>query len=407
MKKNLRILILIALPGILLCQAPERLILNLTAEPSTSIAVTWRMATDAPEASVQFAEATAWTEFTKAISNVPAKKEIVEVRKGQTAAHFSAVLMGLKPETRYVYRVGRDSVWSEWNQFSTASASIQPYSFVWFGDPQDDIDQHCSRMFRQAFQTAGHAKFWLFSGDITSEPVDDKIGEVFSANGFILRTLPSALVPGNHDMAYLIENGQIVRNKKGSKQRAKFVSPLWRAHYTLPENGIVGMEETSYTFDYQGVRFLMINSNDKLSEQAVWMEKLLKENKNKWTVAVFHHPLYSSGRERDDKETRLAFQPLFDTYNVDLVLTGHDHTYSRSKKIKNGVAVSDNENGTVYVLSVSGTKQYELNSGYKDLMVKLGSNVQLFQVISVEGKVLSYKSYTAAGVVYDSFDLKK
>jgi acid phosphatase type 7 len=365
------------------------------------------MAGDTDHAAVQYAEATPWTEFTKQLSRELAKVEKVELQKNTFAYHYSAIVRGLKPQTRYVYRVGRDSVWSEWNQFSTSSDKKEAFSFVWFGDPQNDITEHCSRMFRQAFQTAGDAKFWLFSGDVTTEPEDDLLGELFTATGFIFRTIPSALVPGNHDRAYLMENGQFVLNKKGNKIRTNSVSPLWHAHYTLPENGIRGMEETSYTFDYQGVRFIMINSNDRLAEQAVWMEKLLAANTNMWTVVAFHHPLYSSGADRDDKETRNAFLPLFDKYHVDLVLTGHDHTYSRSYKLRNGKVVPDTKKGTVYVLSVSGPKQYELTPTYKNLMAKIAGNVQLFQVLSIAGKTLKYKCYTASGMLFDSFALKK
>ncbi|MGE5496695.1 MAG: metallophosphoesterase family protein, partial [Syntrophothermus sp.] len=251
------------------------------------------------------------------------------------------------------------------------------------------------------------ASFWLFSGDITSEPVDSQIGELFTAAGFIFRTIPIAMVPGNHDMGYKIENGKIVINKKGKKERLKSVSPLWNANFTLPQNGIKGLEGTSYTFDYQGVRFLMLNSNSLLQEQAAWMEKLLADNPNRWTVAVFHHPLYSSGRERDDRETRNAFLKVFDEYSVDIVLTGHDHTYSRSVKLKNNSPVTDSENGTVYITSVSGPKQYTVNSEYKDLMVRTTGEAQLFQEITINGSTLNFKAYTADGKLFDSFDLKK
>ncbi|MFZ4622282.1 MAG: phosphohydrolase, partial [Bacteroidota bacterium] len=89
------------------------------------------------------------------------------------------------------------------------------------------------------------------------------------------------------------------------------------------------------------------------------------------------------------------------------VLTGHDHTYGRSYKLKNGVKVSDKEKGTVYVLSVSGPKMYSVNSKYTDIMAKIGGNVQLFQVISIDGRTLKYTSYKATGEVYDTFQLVK
>ena len=386
---------------------PERVILNLTQQPSSSIAVTWRTSADASRPSVEYAKATDGSQFAKSALKKDAKREPVDIGKQDQVFHYSVVIEGLKPGVRYVYRVGNDSAWSEWNSFSTAARASTPLQFVWFGDPQDDINEHVSRVFREAYKTAPGANFWLFSGDLTSEPVDTQIGELFSAAGFIWRMVPSVMTPGNHDLGFRMEQGVIARNARGQKERTKSVSALWRSHFTLPENGIVSLEETSYSFDFQGVRIIMVNSNDKLQEQAAWMEKLLSENPNTWTIVSFHHPLYSCGRERDGRETRNAFLSIFDRYNVDLVLTGHDHAYTRSKKLKNGVVVGENEKGTVYMVSSSGPKFYVANPLYQSLMAKTAVDKSLFQVVSVDGNRLSLKAYSAAGLLFDSFELVK
>ena len=228
--------------------------------------------------------------------------------------------------------MGGDSVWSEWSQFTTAENAVAPFKFVYLGDPQDNLKEYCSRVFREAFRKVPDAAFWLFTGDLTSEPEDKQIEDLYYAAGFIFKMTPSIMAPGNHDLAFKMENGKIVRKENGKKERTNRLPATWRGQFNLPDNGIAGFEESCYSVDYQGVRFIMINSNDRLQEQAVWMEKLLANNSNKWTVVSFHHPLYSAGRDRDDLETRNAFQPVFDKYNVDLVLTGHDHAYARSHK---------------------------------------------------------------------------
>jgi 3',5'-cyclic AMP phosphodiesterase CpdA len=217
------------------------------------------------------------------------------------------------------------------------------------------------------------------------------------------------LTPGNHDVDFLWKDGKIVRDDKGKKLRGENTSGMFFEHFTLPENGLPEFKETSYYVDYQGVRFIMVDTNkeDKLDEQALWIEKLLANNPNKWTVVSFHHPFYSAGRDRDDDETRKAFLAVFDKYSVDLVLTGHDHAYARSYKLKNGEKVSKNGKGTVYVVSVSGPKMYSVNTNYNKIMAKTGGNVQLYQVIGVDGKNLKYESFTVTGQLYDSFELKK
>jgi 3',5'-cyclic AMP phosphodiesterase CpdA len=376
---------------------PERIVLNVTADPATSIAVTWRNFEDYSDSRIQIAKASDWTDLAKDARTVPARKEGISYRNNTPDFHYSAVITDLQPDVLYAYRVGHDSVWSGWAHFRTAKSGQAPFTFSFFGDPQYDLVRYCSRVFHETFKTAPDSRFWLFVGDMIGDPEYDSLWcELFTSVGFIPTTTPFVMVPGNHEYP----------KPKGTETQKELV-PYWRAHYTLPENGIKGLEETSYSFDYQGVRFIMINGNEKLAEQATWMEPLLARNPCAWTVVAVHQPLYSMGRTRDERQTRDALLPLIDKYGVDLVLTGHDHVYSRSHKLKNGVVVRPDEKGTVYVVSVSGSKAYPLHLKYKDLMVKTAENVQLFQTITVDGNTLTYKSYTATGSLFDSFELKK
>jgi 3',5'-cyclic AMP phosphodiesterase CpdA len=378
---------------------PQRIVLNLTPEPATSIAVTWRSLSEVYNPIVQIAESTQWINFKQKVTEINASKESFITDKSQEVFHYSAVIKNLLPNTVYVYRVGSDSIWSEWNQFTTADSKNTPFKFVYLGDPQNDIMEYCSRVFRAAFKNAGDADFWLFGGDLVSEPYDDLWGEFFYSAGFIFRVTPLIATSGNHDHLFIDADGKI--------KKSKVISDRWLTHFTLPENGPEDFKETTYYIDYQGVRFVIINTNDKVEEQSKWLDNLLSNNPNKWTIVTFHHPIYSSTSERDDKRTRNFLQPIFDKYSVDLVLTGHDHTYSRSKKILNGNAVADNEKGTVYVVSVSGPKAYPLGNRYNDLFVKTGEKVQLYQVIEVNDNKINYKSYTVNGQLYDSFELTK
>ena len=376
---------------------PQRIILNLTEHPSHSIAVTWRTNTAFPNSEAQYAEATPWIEFEKTVSKTAAKSVKFEAEKDRFVFHYSAILDNLKPSTPYLYRVGHDSVWSEWNQFKTASDKDAPFKFVFLADAQNDIKEHVSRVFRQAYKIAPDADFWLFSGDLVKEPKDALWDEFFYAAGFIPRVMPSIMTPGNHDQLKILIDGN----------ETKTTPPIWKAHFTLPENGISGLEETCYYVDYQGVRFVMLNTNEKKEEQAQWLDKLLSDNPNTWTIVSFHYPFYNTGSDHITQTTREIFAPIIDKYNADLALVGHDHTYARSFKLRGGKIAAAGERGTVYVLSVSGPKAYDVNPFYKDIMVKMANQVQLFQVISIEGNKLVYKSYTATGSLFDSFELLK
>lgn len=177
--------------------------------------------------------------------------------------------------------------------------------------------------------------------------------------------------------------------------------------FALPLNGPEDLLETVYYLDYQGVRFIALNGSKLLDEQSKWLEPVLADNPNRWTIVVMHQPMFSTGKDRDSKETQAAFENLFDKYKVDLVLQGHDHTYARTHKVVAGKVVADDRPGTVYCTSVVGPKQYPFNPRYARLMSKMGSDTQLFQIISIDNYTLSYKSLTATGTLFDSFEIHK
>ncbi len=377
---------------------PKRIVLNLTAAPATSMAVTWRTDALVPQPAVQVAEAGDWTDFQRTAATVEAVTEKVAIDSAAFAYHHSAILTELRPNTLYAYRVGGDTVWSEWNQFTTASEDAAPFGFVFFGDPQNGISDVVPRVFREALLTAPSARFWLFTGDLTELPQYDRLWrEWFTAVGFIHSIMPSIMTPGSHEYALQTKDTTLW----------DVFTPLWDAHFTFPENGPKGLEERAFTIDYQGVRFILLDAQHGLKEQSQWLEKVLARNPNRWTVVAMHEPVFSVAADRDGHETRDAFMALFDRYSVDLVLSGHDHVYSRSYKLNHGTVVSGDRPGTVYVTSVSGAKSYPMNYRYKDLMQKMGDRVQLFQVISFHGTSMHYTAFTATGKVYDTFDLEK
>ncbi len=398
-----RIFSLILIGSMLMTEAgagnpdPQRVILNLTTEPATSMAVTWRTESPFPQSVVQYSVTTPWIEYEKQAVSQSASMQKFTTGKDQYSYHYSVVLKNLIPGTTYIYRVGCDNTWSEWNQFVTAQAEPKPFKFIYFGDPQNDDHGEMARIFRQAYRTAPEAGFWLFAGDLVNAPKDNLWDELFQALEPFPKIMPSVMIPGNHDQT---------RIKIGEKE-TRSTDPIWQAHLTLPENGIAGLKETSYFFDYQGVRFVMLNSNEKLSEQAVWLDSILARNPNRWTIITFHHPFYSMGHLRDDRFSRDAFLPAVDKYGADLVLQGHDHVYSRSRKLKGSQIVSENQPGTVYIISASCPKAYDVGKINAALMAKTGTQAQLFQVISVDSNKLSYKSYTASGQLFDEFELKK
>ncbi len=395
---------------------PERIILSLTADPAHSLAVTWRTEKVLDAAQAQIAHASANPNFDKAAVTVTATPTKAEVASGKVAGIYAALFEGLKPNERYSYRVGDGTTWSEWNSFRTANDKPEAFRFLYLGDEQNSIKSLWSRAIRAAYSKAPDARFIVHAGDLVEEGYDDRLwGEWCDAMGFISAEIPSFATPGNHDLHRFPGDA--------SPKEVLSVSPLWRYHFALPMNGPKGLgelKEQSYYIDYQGVRFISLDvnvySNEAFAESAkdrvgtmqlAWLENLLKDNPNRWTIVVQHQPMYAIAKGRDYVEMRAVLLPLYDKYHVDLVLQGHDHTYSRTHKLAGGKVVSPSQSGTIYAISVSGPKMYEVDDRFTALRAKTIDHTQAFQVINVNGDELTYRAYATEGEQIDSFQLVK
>ncbi|SFT67092.1 Calcineurin-like phosphoesterase [Algoriphagus locisalis] len=378
---------------------PDRIILTWSDDPMTTQSVTWRTSAAVKDSKAQFILAPNTPIYLDSVETMESKTEFLEVDSVQANYH-SVTFRNLEPATTYAYRVGNEGTWSEWFQFTTAPEKGTPFSFVYFGDAQNNLKSQWSRVIRQAYSNLPKAAFMLHAGDLINRTQSDsEWGEWNHAGSFINGMIPSISTPGNHEYDSE-EDGTLVLDYH------------WKKQFTLPENGPSEFSESVYYLDYSDLRVISLNSQEivqnevSMETQKVWLEKVLAENTQKWTIITFHHPIYSSGTGRDNKEFREAFKPIFDKYKVDLVLQGHDHSYGRGRNLPSGVANQDPEaQGPVYVVSVSGPKMYNLT--FDKWMDRAASNTQLYQIISIEGNQLRYGAYTATGDLYDAFDLIK
>lgn len=377
---------------------PDRVILTWYDDPRTTQAVTWRTDTTIQTSFLEIAMSDPSPDFPSKAKRIKAKTSFLKIE--DIEANYHAVeIDSLLPDTMYIYRVGEENLWSEWYQFTTAPDENKPFSFIYFGDAQNNLKSMWSRVIRQAYTDMPKAGFMVHAGDLINRTHSDKEwGEWHYAGNFINAMIPSISTPGNHEYD---------RDKKGKLQ----LDVHWRKTFNLPLNGPKGLEETVYYIDYSNCRIISLNSQEiNLDEnsrkiQAVWLDRVLSENDKMWTVITFHHPIFSSKEGRDNPEFREIFKPIFDKYKVDLILQGHDHTYGRGNNIPIGVTNTDKNAGTMYVVSVSGPKMYNLTMD--KWMDRAASNTQLYQIISIDGNKLSFEAYTATGELYDAFDMIK
>lgn len=392
---------------------PDRIILTFHGNPATSRAVTWRTNTQILKGVAQIAMSTRNSNFKKNVSTYQSTTESFQLgkykgNKSLIVNYHSVVFKDLKPNTQYLYRVGDGKkYWSEWIQFTTAEEKKGETKFVYFGDAQNDVLSEWSRVIRKAYEMAPDASFVIHAGDLINDAHRDREwAEWYKAGGFIHSQWTAIPVLGNHEFMPLNRNDD-----------SRNTSIQWRPQFTLQveETLTEKLHETVYTVDYQNVRVIVLNSNFNLKEQTKYLEQKLKTSEDKWIIVTCHHSIFSPAKGRDFEYGRKNWKPLFDQYNVDLVLNGHDHSYARGQVAEMDNVVKQEEiNQTIYVTSVSGPKQYKqdyeqlksyIKNGYQ--LDKSGNYVQFFQVVTIDQNKLTYVAYTATGKEYDRFEIIK
>ena len=391
---------------------PDHVVLSATEDPSTSIAINWRTEADNKVGFVELALAGPGPYFKKNSKKYKAERTVVDSQEayndGFKASYFEVKIDQLIPNKIYAYRVGNFHFKSEWHHFKTANNQPIPISFLYVGDAQNYILELWSRVIRNAYKTAPDADFFIHAGDLVDKGHEDiDWNEWFAAGSFIHSEIPAIAVPGNHEYRYL--DGSVY-------SQDEVLSVQWNAQFGFPKNGPRGLEKTCYYIDYPDLKIIALNSNVGIKRQAKWLREILKSNDKKWIVVTYHHPVFSASTGRDNPEIRSLWQPIFEEYNIDLALQGHDHSYARGAIYEKPVVVK-NENhggniiGPVYVVSVSGGKMYSVNKSgwdeYGATQGKTGERIQLFQHISIDGDRLTYRSFTATGELFDRFEILK
>ncbi|RKH98943.1 discoidin domain-containing protein [Corallococcus sp. AB038B] len=221
---------------------------------------------------------------------------------------------------------------------------------------------------------------------------------LFKPMAGLLREVPMFATPGNHEYV--------------TNQAQPYLDNMY-----LPANNPQGSERY-YSFDWGPVHFISLDSNcavglasaDRctLAAQKAWAESDLAANTRPWTVAFFHHPSWSSGEHGSQLTMRRQFGPLFEKYGVDLVLTGHDHDYERSKPMYGDNVASSTQRGIPYLVVGSGGATLRPFATSQPAWTALRDNQAYgFLDVSVDGGTLTARLITSSNAVRDTLTLKK
>ncbi len=132
------------------------------------------------------------------------------------------------------------------------------------------------------------------------------------------------------DNKIIDETGQKFKDKKKEPLLEKF--PLVELEDLLEQKSIdIDIPQLDKVIE-SNAKVPAINVDEE--QYKFVLDDLEKASKNKnidWIIVMFHKPMYSSlSKQLEEYIMRDKYQPLFDKYNVDLVISGHNHIYSRT-----------------------------------------------------------------------------
>lgn len=289
--------------------------------------------------------------------------------------NHKAVATGLKKGTTYYYRLGSAEydVWGETGSFFTDNGDGK-FTFIALTDVQASNNENfyeASLVMNAAMETYPNAELVVNMGDFVNDCTNEE-WQYYSNNfGKYNNKLTLAPAAGNHE-------GNITNKLNVGWFDTTF--NLQGASGLL--NGTNG---TFYSFDYGNAHFCVLNTNDMYpmtEAQRNWIINDLTSSDAHWKILLTHRAPYSAGKNINKPDTVLLREVLIDIVDktdVDLVLSGHDHMYMRTKQVKGDAVCEDtkfvtevyngvettfavNPDGTIYALpSTAGTKRYAVN----------------------------------------------
>ena len=340
--------------------------------------------------------------------------EDVSFKTGDTEyLQYKTVLKGLKPGTTYEYRIVTADAKGAWHKLTTDDG--KGFTALIFSDAQSADYSGWHRMAKLAYNKHPESKLYLNLGDQVDCDHSYQWEMFFKGIEPFGGELPAAMLVGNHECY----------NDRWEEIFPKTYLNLFH----LPGNGYKKYQNQFYSFDYGDVHFTVLDTGGGWEldpwepylnyDQRVWLEKDLAAAKARWKVVLMHRDIFiyqfskESGYDTSGGtyfiEPCRSFMRVFDKYSVDVVLTGHLHTYRRRVPLK---YFQPNPKGTLYIMTgISGDEadygklwaDFEWDAKRSPEKPENGN----YMTMKVDDNSLTLKAYLKNGKEFDTVTLKK
>jgi len=315
---------------------------------------------------------------------------------------YSATIAGLTAHTTYRYKVysdGEEVIPASDFTFTTPpEVGASQFSFVALGDsrphdvsnlPSQGARDVASEMARHEFELAIHTGDIVYRGGICAgndSSWNQYIRAYFDLYAESMTNTPFYPSVGNHELA-----------GGGCGYQG------YRDVNHLPRNAPAGDAEEYYSFDWGNAHFIALDTtySNAGTDQYYWLVDDLQNTAQFWKFVFFHYPAYSSGPHGSSPEVQTYLVPLFETYGVDVVFTGHDHHYERTCPISDGTCTTVDDGGVVYYVTGGGGAPLYIPSG--DWFTAYGGRIHHFLEVDVDGCRLRLDTIESNGSLFDSY----
>jgi acid phosphatase type 7 len=314
--------------------------------------------------------------------------------RGDGFVQHTARLERLTPHTRYVYRVvlGDGTVLAqEGMDFLTHGRG--PFNFLVLGDSGEPSP--AQYLLAQQLSQERPAMV-VHTGDIAYY---EGSFQEFRINYFerypLMRSVPFFPAPGNHD--YLTPD-----------------AAPYRALHSLPVGGVPESDRGKYySFDWSNVHFVSLDSNVSLDRAATgeggmlkWLEEDLRSTSKFWRIVFFHHSPYGTGPTQTNLQSALVRDlvvPILERYGVQVVFSGHEHSYQRTLPIRNAVPSGDGKGVTYFTTGGGGGGLYPV---YPSALIAAAASEYHYLRVHVGGGRLKVSAVALNGFELDSYLLQ-
>jgi len=336
----------------------------ITANPgedsSSMMNISWNMDTSKTNGRVVYTKAsdTNWENAT----TVYGDKNLVDVFHEREFYHYFVELTDLDSNTKYMYKVGQDSL-SEQYYFKTGGSDS--FNFLWISDwhgyaPLPGRTDKNEAMIRTSLLIEPDIDFIFSTGDDLAYGSDYEAQE-YLYNKPQYKSHMFATTVGNHDVMNVV-NGEYRTN----------TDAFFKNTHYHPQNGYEGQVGASYYFKYGTALFIVLNNEDinyghssksvGLAKAKAWTQEVIDNNPAQYIIVAMHYQWFD-GRHGRTSAQYTDWRNFFDENNVDLAMAGNNHVYLRSKgRIYNDNPTGTNK-GTVYMQAPSSDGERGVQHG--------------------------------------------